>query len=602
MTKTMLLFFTLVLSLGAHSQEIKSVNFFQEGEISKLVIELDKPVVAERFHVADDKQIILDVKNAKVDPKLLRGIDTSEFDGATVYVSGYPRPGAGNDVRFAIQLRDNVRSLLETQGNKLVLSIENRFGVFSRSKVEQAEFSNKESPEKGTGAVTDGVTLSVPKSTSLEDILENLTMSGPKKYVGKRISISVKDIPLKELLGMIAETSGFNIIIDSGVDKVPPMTLSLTNIPWDQALDTIMGLAKLVATKNANILTIKSLEQATAEREALAKAQQLKLGLEPLVTKVFPISYAELPSLTSIITDYLTKERGAIKTDERTNSLIIKDTVEVMERIKKIVELLDTQTPQILIESKIVEAVETHARSIGLTNGINFGYDPVRVSTTPAAGPGFNFSSTGRGTDTASGALNVNILSYKRLTNILLSLEMLESQSKVRIITSPKVITQNKKLATITSTEQTSFAVVTQNVAGTLTTFQQTPVTMNLGVTPQVTNEGSINMQVNLTKGSFGARPAPNAPPNTTTRVINTNVLVANGSTVVLGGLYTNTDSENHSGIPFLKDLPLVGWLFRTPHNPSRSRSELLIFLTPRIINQEEAGLTNRGANANSNL
>lgn len=603
MTKTISLFFLLAMSLSVYSQEIKSVNFFQEGEISKLVIELDKPAVAERFHVSDDKQIILDVKNAKVDPKLLRGIDTSEFDGATVYVSGYPRPGAANDVRFAIQLRDNVRSLLETQGNKLVLNIENRFGVFSRSKVEQSEISNKASPSDTTNQLdSDGITLNVPKSMSLDDILENLTMSGPKKYVGKRISINVKDIPIKELLGMIAETSGFNIIIDSGVDKVPPMTLSLTNIPWDQALDTIMGLAKLVATKSANILTIKSLDQDRIEREAMAKAEQLKLGLEPLVTKIFPISYADLTNLTTIITDYITKERGAIKTDERTNSLIVKDTVDVMERIKKIVELLDTQTPQILIESKIVEATESHARSIGLTNGINFGYDPIRSSTVASAGPGFNFSSTGRGTGTASGAFNINIVSYKRLTNILMSLEMLETQSKVRIVTSPKVITQNKKPATITSTETTSFAVVTQSVAGTITTFQQAPISMNLSVTPQVTNEGSINMQVNLTKGSFGDRPDPAGPPNTTQRAINTNVLVDNGSTVVLGGLYTNTSSESHSGIPFLKDLPLVGWLFRTPHNPNNTRSELLIFLTPRIINQEEAGLTNRGANANSTL
>jgi type IV pilus assembly protein PilQ len=180
-----------------------------------------------------------------------------------------------------------------------------------------------------------------------------------------------------------------------------------------------------------------------------------------------------------------------------------------------------------------------------------------------------------------------------------MALELLESESKVRIVTAPKVITQNKKPATITSTDTTSFAIQTVSVgAPPITTFQSIPVVLNLAVTPQVTNEGSINMEVNLSKGSFGGRPSAQAPPDTTQRSITTNVLVDNGSTVVLGGLYTTTNAESHSGIPFLKNLPLVGWLFRTPENPSTSRNELLIFLTPRIINQEEAGLIDKGKSA----
>jgi type IV pilus assembly protein PilQ len=180
---------------------------------------------------------------------------------------------------------------------------------------------------------------------------------------------------------------------------------------------------------------------------------------------------------------------------------------------------------------------------------------------------------------------------------------MLESESKVRIITAPKIVTQNKKSATITSTETTSFAV-TQVVAGAppITTFEQTPIVLNLTVTPQVTNEGSINMEVKVDKGSFGERQFAGAPPNTTNRQIATNVLVDNGSTVVLGGLYNTATTESHSGIPFLKDLPLLGWLFRSPHNPQTTRNELLIFLTPRIINQEEAGLIDRSTESSTKM
>ncbi len=592
----------LLASTRAWPQQIKSVNFLQEGEVSKLVLELDAPVVAERFHVQDDKQIILDVKNAKADPKVLRGIDTSEFNGAAVYISGYPRPGAPSDLRFAIQLRDNVRSILETQGNKLVLSIENRFGVFSRGKLEGQSSGVKTSAAEAAPTAEDRLRLHVPKSSAVEDILENLTLSGPKKYIGKRISINVKDIPLKELLGMIADTSGFNIIIDSAVDKVPPLTLSLTNIPWDQALDTILTLSKLVATKNANILSVKTVEQATAEKKAMAEAEKLKLGLEPLVTKVFAISYADLPSLQTIIKDYLTPERGTMQQDVRTNSLIVKDTVDSIERIKKIVELLDTQTPQILIESKIVEATAGQSKRMGLTNGLQFGYDPVRINAVGnpvPVGPGFSFSSAPG--SNAPGFMGFTIQTYKRLSNLNFTLEMMESESKARIVTAPKVITQNKKPANISSTETVNFLVVAPQVGG-INTASIVPVsiTLNLTVTPQVTNEGAINMDVELQKGSFGAQSAPTAPPATIQRQLRTNVLVDNGSTVVLGGLYSSSSTESHSGVPFLKDLPLVGWLFRTPYNPTENRNELLVFLTPRIINQEEAGMSERGAAAST--
>lgn len=596
-------FFIILLSIvsaaSAWGQSITSVNFIQEGDVSKLIIEVDGEVLADRFHVKDDKQIILDLKNVKADKKELRGINTSEFDGATVYVSGYPKPGAPSDIRFAIQLRDNVRSILDKSGNKIILSIENRFGIFSKNRVQGSDGSVAAKVENQE-LKDDNTKINTPKSTSIEDILQNLTLSGPKRYIGKRISIYVTEIPVAEILGMIADSSGFNIIIDSEVTKAPPLTLSLTNIPWDQALDTVLTISKLVAEKNSNILTVKTVDKAQAEFEANAKAEELKLGLEPTVTKIFPISHSNMNDLKKILENYVSK-RGSMAEDPRTNSLIIQETVGSIEQIKKIIELLDTQTPQLLIESKIVEATESYSKRIGLTNGIGFGYDPVRQGVVANNGPGFSFSTASLGEGNT--AFGLNIGTFKRITNLNMALEMLESESKVRIITAPKIVTQNKKTATITSTETTSFAVA-QVVAGAppVTSFEQTPIILNLTVTPQVTNEGSINMEVKVDKGSFGERQFAGAPPNTTSRQISTNVLVDNGSTVVLGGLYNTASSESHNGIPFLKDLPLVGWLFRTPYNPSTVRNELLIFLTPRIINQEEAGLIDRSSESSTKM
>ena len=585
-------FFLLSLLISGHlfSQEIKNVNFTQEGEISKLIIEVDKDVFAERFHVAEDKQIILDLKNVKVSPKLLRGIDTSEFPGSTVFISGYKKPGATQDIRFAVQLRDNVRSILETKDNKIILNIENRFGVFSQNKIRSSDTTSLKEGEKAE----DSVGLNIPKSNSVEDILQNLTLSGPKKYIGKRISINVKEIPVPDLLNMIADTSGFNIIIDQEIAKLPPLSLTLTNVPWDQALDTIMSLSKLVADKNANILIMKTLAQASKQKEEELRTEKLKEGLEPLVTRVFMINYATLVEISNIIKDYLTPGRASMQMDERTNSLIIKDTVDSVERIKKIVETLDTQTPQILIEAKIVEVNESYQRNIGLTSGVTVGYDPVRdTSTGISTGPGFSFNSAG------TNAVGATIAVYKRLLGLDFKLQLLESESKGRVISTPRIMTQNKKAATITSTNQTSFRVqqLATGTAPAVATFSNISATLNLSVTPQVTNDGAISMLINLTKGSFGLRPSADAPPNLNTRNINTNVLVDNGSTVVIGGLYQTDTLETKSGIPFLRDLPLVGWLFRTPNNNVNQKNELIIFMTPRIINQEEAGL-NSGSTA----
>ncbi len=585
------------------AQEIKSVNFIQEGEVSKLVIEADKAFIAERFHVTEDKQIILDLKNVRISPKLLRGIDTSEFPGSTVFISGYKKPGTETDIRFAIQLRDNVRSILENNENRAVLSIENRFGVFSANKIRSVEGGQVQ----GAVVSSDPVGLNVPKSTSIDDILQNLTLSGPKKYIGKRISINVKDIPITSVLNMIADTSGFNIIIDQDVSKAPPLTLTLTNIPWDQALDTIMSLGKLSAVKSANILVIKTTSQLNKELKEELEASKLKEEAEPMVTRVFLINYAILGDIERIIKDYLTPiptaptagaaPRASIQLDERTNSIIVKDTTESIERIKKIIETLDTQTPQIMIEAKIVEASESYSKRLGLSRGITFGYDPI-VNTTGQVptGPGFSFSTAPNAQ--SPGFIGMTIGVYKRILNLDFNLQLMESESKGRVISTPRVVTQNKKTATLSSTETTSFRVqqLATGTAPAVATFQNVSATVSLNVVPQVTNDGSINLQISINKSSFGTRPTADAPPNTTTRNVNTNVLVENGSTIVIGGLYSTDNQETRSGIPVLKDLPLIGWLFSSPYAPTSNKNELIIFLTPRILNQDEAGFTERQA------
>lgn len=580
-----------ILSFSIHAADrpvkILDVNFIQEGEVSKLIIDLSGDVVAEQKPLKEDHQILLDLQNVVATKKIMRAIDTSEFSGSTVFISPYKKPGTKNDIRFAIQLRDNVRSFVERRKNRIILHVENRFGVFTRAKLKKAEQQSYSSSDLTAGS---GKKVFVPKSSSVEDILLNLTQSGVKRYVGRKISINVNNLSYAEILKMIGDTSGFNIIIDNAVNELPPLTINLTNLAWDQVLDTIMDLGKLVALKHGNILTIKTEASAREERQKELDAKNATKTLEPLNTKVFPISYASLSDISKILEAYKTEGRGTITPDNRTQNLIVRDTVEVLQNMKKIIETLDTQTPQILITSKIIEAIDSYEFKAGLANGITFGFDPFGDV---AANEG-NFSFSSATSTSAPGAVSASINVFKRLTDLNFSIDLLETESKIKIISSPKIVTENNKSATISTVDTKNFSV-TSTVDGS-TTRQILPIkaTTSLNVTPKVTNEGSILMSVSITKSGFGTQEDPNRVPDTTNNTINTNVLVDNGSTIVIGGIFTTNDAEVSSGIPFLKDLPILGWLFKSAYNPVKKRSELIVFITPRIINQEEAGLVNR--------
>ncbi len=601
MKKGFLVLALLISSATTFATNLLAINFQQKDEVSHLDFLFDKQQVnIKRFHVVDDKQIIVDIPDVEASERVMRAFDTSEFSGSIVFVSAYKKPGSSGDIRVVLQLRDNVRSKIEVIGKRAVLKVENRFGVFSKRDLKQDVVLKKKSKAKKFASK-----INIPKSLSVEDILENITMSGKKKYVGKKITLNVKNMAVSTVIEMIADASGFNIIQSDDINKLKTLSLNLVNIPWDQVLDTVLNLNDLVAEKNGSILTIKTLSQATDERKAKERASALKTKAEPLVTKIFPVSYAKSKDLEKIFKDYLTKERGAISRDERTNSIIVKDTQGTVDKIEKILKLLDTQTPQVLIQSKIVEVFEDYAREVGLTSGLNFGYDPIGVQsdsssvvgatpgTTENGGPGFSFSSAPSTGTNARNLFGMTIGRFGRLFNLNFQLQLLESESKGKIIASPRVVTKHNVKAQLSSSDETSYVEREGTGEDATVTFKNKEAKLDLIVTPLVTNDGAIDLVIELVKEQFGNRPSADAPPNIQKRKISTSVLVDNGSTIVLGGLYNFEKRESHSGVPFLKDIPLVGWLFRTPHNPQTTKQELVIFITPRIVNQEKAGLVN---------
>lgn len=571
------LFLLLLLSpvLALSQARINKVNFLQEGEISKLVIETESEVIAEKFQVVDSKQIFLDLKGVVGDSKTLRPIDTSEFSGGTVYVSAFQKQNSSNEVRFAVQLRDNVQSRLEIRNNKVILSIENRFGVFAESGINTETVNN----------LSDNSQSFDPETATISDVLENLVQSGNKKYIGKRISISVKKLALSEILNMIADTSGFNIVVDNSVTSRPPMTITLTNTPWDEVLDTVMKLNRLVAKKHANILQIKTEEDYIKERQSELDAQNKLKSKDPIVTKVFSISFGTLADMVKVIKEYAS-ERGGVIQDERTNKLIVKDTAENIQKISKVIKLLDTPTPQVLIEAKIVEAEEDTTLNLGFQDGGFSGN--YRFTGTPSANDAtFSLSPSPTATTGVFGAA-INV--FRRIEDLNFKIDLLEANSKAEIISAPRVVTQNKQAAQISTNRSIQIENITVNNGITSVGFQALNANLSLDVTPQVSNDGSIALQIAMSKGDFSPSPG-DAPPGTTTNNINTTVLVDNGSTVVIGGLYIANKANSEKGIPFLKDIPLLGWLFKSGVSEVKSRRELIVFLTPRILNKSSSSI-----------
>ena len=591
------------MAVYAEPLNLKSIDFRQEDELSLLEITFDKDNIrSKQHHIFDNRQIILDIKNVNASEKILRDFDTSEFLGSVVYVSAYKNPKNKSDVRIALQLRENVRSNLVQEKNKLILRVENRFGVFN----EDGDNLSSQYTYKDTESKT-GEKIHVPQSNSLEDILHNLTLSGKKKYVGKKITLKVNNISVVDILRMIAEISGFNIITSPSVPRGATLSINLVNTPWDQVLDIVLRLNKLAAKKNGTILLVQSMAEASKEAKEELENKKLALGLEPLVTKIFPVSYAKIGDLSKIMKDYLTPKRGTIALDQRTNSLIVKDTEEKLERVRKIIETLDTQTPQVLIESKIVEFIQSYVKELGLRSGVNFGYDPIGAIGTPRergivgdvgssagegtdGGPGFAFSTmAGTGDD----IIRLTIGRLGRIFNLNFQLQLFESESKAKIISNPKVVTQNNSKATFNTTEDDYYAVTTQDPEGgpATRTFAQQQATVSLDVTPQITNEGSIVLQISLKRDDFADRVIVGGPRRILSNNITTNVLVDDGSTIVLGGIFVKRSQNAIAGIPILKDIPFLGWLFRSAYNPTSTKRELMIFLTPKIINDQNEGI-----------
>lgn len=559
---------------------IGAVDFSRSGRTAVISIEVD-PDVQAQVDDRSSKAWVLHLNGAQIPESLERSLDTSEYDTVVDLVSSYQ----ANDRRVNVvaNLSGAAKGALKRTDEGLQWRI---------SGTDAAAEASARAP-KTAGFATQG--QQAARSTAPKQ-------AAPKK----RVNMRLKDASLVEVIRFIAEVTNQNIIIAEEVSGT--VTVNLQNVPWDKALDVILKSKGYDTVRENGILRVAPLQQLQQEKEQALARKQAQQELEDPEIRLITVNYADAGEIVQQLKPLLS-ERGHVQVDARTNTIIAEDLARNLDKIVQLTKRLDKQTPQVLIEARIVEASSNFEQELGIqwggvgqassrtgnATGLQFpgqvvasggadaiGNNPDGGVATPAnyavnlpapigvgagGGIGFIFGSAGGG----------------QILNLRLS--ALERNGEGRIVSSPRVTTLDNRTAKIAQGVDIPISVV--SAAGTNTRF--IPANLELEVTPHVTNDGSILMEIQTSKNEPDfARTGAQGDPTIIKKFAETEVLVKDGDTAVIGGIYTRNTSENYAEVPFFSKIPVLGWLFKKRRQEDR-RDELLVFITPRIVNREES-------------
>lgn len=436
----------------------------------------------------------------------------------------------------------------------------------------------------------------LPKKQNLESGGVN---NAPKTFTGRKISLDFQDVEIRTILQILAKESGMNIVASDSVNG--KMTLSLKDVPWDQALDLVMQARNLDMRQQGNIVNIAPRDELLAKDKALLQAEKDIADLGALYSQNFQLKYKNVEEFRSILRldnadttgnrNTLISGRGSVLIDPATNTLIVTDTRSVIEKFRKLIDELDVPAQQVMIEARIVEAADGFSRDLGVKFGAT-GKKKLKNDTS-AFGWGVNSGFGGNDKWGAETKINLPITAAANSISLVraissgalnLELSASESLSKTKTLANPRVLTQNRKEAKIESGYEIPFTVTSIANGGSSTNTELKKAVLGLTVTPNITPDGQIIMTVKINKDS----PAQCASGNQTilcisTKNLNTQAMVENGGTLIVGGIYEEDNGNTLTKVPLLGDIPVIGNLFKT-RGKKTDRRELLIFITPRIM------------------
>ncbi|HWE28660.1 MAG TPA: type IV pilus secretin PilQ, partial [Polyangia bacterium] len=570
--------------------KVRDVRFADDENAERVILDMLGNSEATVVR-ADEHGAVLKIARADLPKKLERTLDASALKGPIRSVSTYADADDPGAVRVEVALANDgphAPPTLVRDGGTLTWEFPR--GTRSLPPAKVAAYGVELPLQVAT------VTPAVPQRNGRQR----------KTFSGRRIDLDFKDADIHNILKLIADVAQVNVV--AAEDVKGTITIRLRDVPWDQALDIILRAKGLGMQREGNLIRVAP--QAVLEKEVEAEVARAKslVELKPLDTRLISLSYADGAQILPRIQEVMSS-RGHVSVDARTNQLIVTDVAANISLAEDLVRNLDTQTPQVLIEARIVEADTTFERDIGIQWGGN------TINSTSTGNPtGIVFPSTvglgGGATDTATstaglqgagaaspnfavnmpaavgtgsgGALGLTLGSVNGNYNINLRLSALENTGWVRIVSSPKIMTLDNIEATIE--QGTSIPVSVVSAAGANTMFVDAK--LNLTVKPHVTNEGSILMTVLITRNEPDfVNTAANGTPTIQKKQAHSQMLVRDGDTAVIGGIYTRNSGLSYTKVPWFADIPVIGWLFKA-RKENDNRTELLIFITPRIINR----------------
>lgn len=544
---------------------VQNIDFrrSQEGA-GRIGITLSNPnIIVDMRRESND--IILEIPNTRLPNRLNRRLDVLDFATPISFIDTFPM---GNNTQMNITIAEN--------GEYHAYQTENTYVVEVKEKV-----------------------IAPQEEINIEE----------RKYEGKLVSFNFQNIDIRAALSLLFDLPGVNLNMVAGEEVRGSVTLRLKNIPWDQALDIILEARDLGMRKIGNVVIIDLKKNIDERKQRALEAQKKIKELEPLRTEFIVINYAKAADFVGLLRTRgehsFLSNRGNISMDERTNTLIIQDTASKIAEIRKLITSLDTPVRQVLIESRLVIANKNFSKGLGVKFGYSANEDlgygngvvmggKIGGDTQFSAGTGFSSENTtvaGDGENfivslpaVVEGASPAAVgLAIGKIGSYLLQLELsaMQTEGIGEIISNPRVITGNQQEAIITQGTEIPY---TQSAGvGAVAQVQFKPAVLELKVIPQITPDDRINMELSVKKDSEGQRLNGNV--SIDKREVKTKVLVKNGETVVLGGVYERTKSNTIDRVPFFSELPLIGNLFKR-RSSRDDKSELLIFVTPKIIKE----------------
>jgi type IV pilus assembly protein PilQ len=553
---------------------IEDIKMVKSEERVDILIVGDMEMSPKVFEI-DNNRLVVDI------PNVLSAVES--FDKHELPLLGVRIGEQVDRTRIVFDLLEDTEYEVLTKGNQIRVS-------FAMPKVREAKVV-EEVPPVEPEIVPEEVPPVVPEVAPEEKIPPKEEKPEPfttKEYVGEKISIDFQDVELTHVFRLLADVSGYNIVVSPQVTG--KFSMRLIDVPWDQALDIILRNYGLSKSIEGNIIRIAPTSVMAQEEEEIAKAKEAKIKAGDLETRIYPVNYADVKMVEKVITDAkIMTKRGYVSVDERTSTIIIRDVAHMHKEIEKIIKSLDKPTPQVNIEAKIVEVSTNFTRELGIQWGTLWKPTPqTQIGGTSLSGDVGFFSgnplmvnlpaAVGTG---AGGVVGFGYISAKDLRALDIQLSAMESSGKGKIISNPRITTLDNQEAIIQQGKKIPYQSI--DAQGNPKT-EFIDAALELKVIPHITPENTIVMDIDIKKNEADfSQTGAGGEPTIDTKEAKTEVLIKDGDTLVIGGIFKTNYSKSMAGVPGLSKIPILGWLFKKK-KVTEDTTELLIFITPRIV------------------